>query len=230
MQNRLTRALGCGDIASVSEYNRITEAILNDNWLYNEVMKTIVAERGVEIIQQAPPMVRDKFLQRIRFVKPAAQIRIKWEFIPPHATAKQESALLRARRYFGESKTHEEQLYWRPQNDAELAAVKEPWTGTVPSPEVIEEYKAYLHAPDPAYVGAMREAEINAQESAAKKQGQQMSGELGAAVNIQKGAHPGQFVDNSKENEYTPPTLTEELIGLTDLMISKLEAKVGGRK
>jgi hypothetical protein len=34
MQNKLTQALGLGDIESLPEYNRLTEQILTDNFLY----------------------------------------------------------------------------------------------------------------------------------------------------------------------------------------------------
>jgi hypothetical protein len=147
MQNRLTQALGCGEISSVSEYERITRAILDDSWLYNEVMKSIVSERGIEIIQQAPQMVRDAFLRRIKFVKPAPQIRIVWTFVPAHATASQNFAMLRVERFYGESKVPDEVQRIRPRNEQELVALRDPWTGSAPPAPVMEQYRAALNPP-----------------------------------------------------------------------------------
>jgi hypothetical protein len=203
MRNRLTDSLGLGDIASVSEYNRLTLAILDDNWLYNEVVRGLVAERGAAIISEAHPQVRDKFKQRIRYNAPIAQIRIEWSFVAPEATASGRAAILRARRYFGNAKTHEEEMYWRPQNEQELARVSEPWTGSAPPPEALSQYQSWLHRLDPDTVSILKENALMEAEAAAKKQGATLTGNaalsdpLSVAINTQKAYHLDDFKDNS---------------------------------
>src|SRR5690242_5101922 len=121
MYNHLTKALlGPVDLTP-AENTRITTAILGDSLLYNRVMQDLIFERGPAVINEMHPLEKLAFQRRVKYVPPAPQLRIVWPFVPPHATASQDRALLRARRYFGDSKTHEEQLFWRPMNDAELA-------------------------------------------------------------------------------------------------------------
>jgi hypothetical protein len=198
MYNRLTKALlGPVDL-SESECNRITQLLLTDSFLYNTVMESLIAERGPEILNTLHPLQRQQLIKKVKYVAPPARIRIEWSFIPETATLSGRNAQIRARRFYGDAKTHEEQMFWRPMNEVELGNIREPWTNSVPPPEVISQYANWLHAPDAQTFSLLKEQALGEAEAVAKKQAQQLPGELGAAVNVQKASHPGEFGKNEE--------------------------------
>jgi hypothetical protein len=113
MENRLTKALGLGDL-DVPEYERITAAILSDNFLFKRVVEMLVAERGADAIASMHRLEIEAFQKRIGFIRKNPTLRVVWAWLPQYQTATNRIPMVRARRYFGESKTHEEQAFWQP--------------------------------------------------------------------------------------------------------------------
>jgi len=223
MQNKLTQALGLGNIESLPEYNRLTEQILTDHLLYNRVMQHLVANYGPDIISEMHPLERNAFKKRLKYVPSgAAGIRIVWAFVSDSATPTQRAPLIRARRYFGNAPADnfEEQMFWRPQNVNELAAVKEPWTGSVPTPEVLDLYKRWLGAPDALDSLFLREQKLDQANAANEKQGK-LTGDLAAAVNTQKVHDIGQFGNHEQ--------LLHETLKATEACLAE-EFPKGGKK
>jgi hypothetical protein len=182
MENELTKALGLGDILSVSEYQRLTDKILKDNWLWNEVMLSLVAERGPAIIQNAYRQQKDLLRARIEFKAPAIAYEVRWEFLPEYQTARGVKAMIRGR-YFkiGEQK-HLEQVTANPNDEQQLRAIS--WYGKPVSDDVCEQYLAWLKRPDPTYLAELRAQQVHAAEVQQKKQAQ-LTGDLAVAVYAQ---------------------------------------------
>lgn len=200
MENRLTRALGCGDIASVAEYERLTRAILNDNFLYKKVIELLILERGPEVIANLRRLEKEAFEKRIDFVRKAPQIRIEWAFLPEFKVPSGTRVMLRARRFFGDNPKHEEQLFW-PVNQfttvEEFAKIEEPWTHSLVSRDAVIEFTNWKNQPN---TEGAREAQMNEAQKAQQKQNQGYGDpNVAAAIGEQQGAHGGRFlVDNSK--------------------------------
>src|SRR5579872_7520004 len=160
MYNKLTKALlGPVDLSD-SECDRITPALLTDNFLYNTVMESLVAERGPEILSTLQHLQRQHLLQKIRYVAPTPQLRIVWDFVSEVATVSGRAAQLRARRFFGDREEPEAIKYWQPRNDQELASIREPWARSVPPPEVLSQYSSWLHRLDPDVVRSLKESAL----------------------------------------------------------------------
>jgi hypothetical protein len=228
MENRLTRALGCGDIPDLATYQKLTHAILTDNFLYKKLIEELLFERGPDLIRNMHRLELEAFTKRIQFVRKAPQIRIVWGWIPEYKTMSGSRPMLRAERYFGDSKTPEEKMFWDPRQYKTVEAfrlIAEPWTRTCVSSDAVQEYANWMSQLDPTYVADMREVAIQEAQKAQAKQGG-LSGTIAEAVYTQAGAEPGYLTDNSKVNKAEPSVLQQ----VDDLLAAAQKKLTGGRK
>lgn len=206
MENRLTKALGCGDIPSVAEYERVTNKILTDNFLFKKVIEALIWEHGPGIIANLRRPEIEAFQKRIDFVRKTPQIRIVWEFLPEFRVPSGTQPMLRCRRFHGDSKTHEEQMFWRVNQQTpieEFAKYEEPWTRTLVSSDAVIEFSNWKNQPN---TEGAREIAMNEAEKAQQKQNKLTGGEVGAAVTTQQGKSGGTFlIDNSKLHKDADP-------------------------
>jgi hypothetical protein len=186
MENRLTKALGLGDIDSVSEYERITEAILTDNLLFKRVVELLVAERGADAIAGMHRLEIEAFQKRVGFIRKNPTLRIEWAWLPAAATARGQVAMVRLRRYFGDAKVHEEQAFIEPRKDWTVAQFSMlSWYNSRPPEAVVAAFAAWLTEVSPEILAEERQQAAWAAEAEQKKQGQ-LSGDLATAVYTQK--------------------------------------------
>ena len=185
MENRLTKALGLGDIDSVPEYERITAAILEDNFLFKKVIEMLVAERGADAIQSMHRLEIEAFRARIGFVRKHPTLRVEWAWLSQYQTATGKVPMVRMRRYFGDTKNFEEQAFWRPTPEmtvAQFSAMS--WYNSRPTQDVVTAFEAWLKQPDPEFAAEMRLQAVLEAEKQQKKQAT-MTGELAVAVAMQ---------------------------------------------
>jgi hypothetical protein len=112
-------------------------------------------------------------------------------------------------------------MFWRPQNVNELAAVKEPWTGSVPTPEVLDLYKRWLGAPDALDSLFLRQQKLDQANAANEKQGK-LTGDIAAAVYVQKASDVGQF-GNHEQLKHETLKATEAVLAATEDEVEQLE-------
>lgn len=215
MQNRLTKALGLGDIDSVSEYERLTAAILSDNFLFKRVVELLVAERGADAIQSMHRLEIEAFQKRLNFIRKNPTLRVEWKWMPQYQTATNRVPMLRARRFFGDNKSHEEQAFWQPSAEwsvAQFSAIS--WYGSQPPQEVVAAFESWLKEPNAEWAAEMRQQQVFEAEKQQKKQAT-LTGDLAAAVVGQGDA----FHDYSKPK---PSNTLHEVGDLLDAAITKL--------
>jgi hypothetical protein len=188
MENRLTKALGLGDIDSVPEYERITEAILTDNFLFKKVIQILVAERGADAIASMHRLEREAFQKKIGFIRKNPTLRVEWTWLPQYQTATGREPMVRMRRFFGDAKNHEEQAFWRPTQEMSVAQFSAmSWYNSRPSQDVVAAFEAWLKQPEAAVEAELRHQATLEAEKQQKKQGT-LTGDIAAAVAAQRAA------------------------------------------
>lgn len=161
MENRLTKALGLGDIPDVSTYERLTEAILTDNFLFKKVVDILLAERGADAIMAMHRLEIEAFQKRIGFIRKHPTLRVEWAWLAQYQTATARIPMVRARRYFGDAKTHEEQAFWEPSREWSVAGFSAlSWFGSRPSDDVVAAFEAWLNEPNAEWAAEMRKQAV----------------------------------------------------------------------
>ncbi len=187
MFTHLTRALlGSAVDLSPAEAARIHEAILHDHLVWNRAIDSLVEERAPGIIAAMHPRERAALEKKLNVVR-NLKVTVKWEWIEPEKTLTGRAPQIRARRYFGDNPTHEEQLYFPlPKTVAQLAGYKDPWIGSSPSAGLLAVFENWLRSPDPDAAACLRDVALGEAEAAQKKQNAALPSDVLAAVSIQK--------------------------------------------